>query len=110
MGIKSLAGSFGGFEPPTGNASTQHRHLGIGPDPHEGRESGYTAIGQFLVTERDDAAHQRWVLTLGVGETGAHGKSQAVRQFDDHRAQPTGVTPTAGQMFDYAAFERRGIA
>ena len=69
-----------------GDPSTQHRRLGVGTNPDERRKPGHATIGKFLIAERDDAAHQRWVLTLGVGETGTHGESQAVGQFDDHCA------------------------
>ncbi len=73
-----------GFAP-----TSEQRRLSFRREPDEGWKPRHTAVGQFLITERDRAADRGRSIALGVGESATNGELNAARQLDQYRAQPS---------------------
>src|SRR3546814_5516703 len=68
----------------------------------EAGEARHALVRQAVVAVGDHAADRRWRGALGVGEARADAEAQAVRAFDNQRAEHAAVLALAPRVPDHA--------
>src|SRR5262249_20439775 len=65
-------------------------------------ESGYPAVREFLVSERDERPDRRRALALAIREPSADVELRSVRQLDEERSEPSLVPTEPGHVREHA--------